>query len=497
MTEPLLAIRDVHKAFGANRALSGVTLDLYAGETHALVGENGAGKSTLMKILSGAHRPDRGSMTLDGAPFVPRNPREARRQGIAMIYQELALAPHLSVEANVMLGQERTASGLILKHEHNKLVRSALRELDHAEIDPQTNVHRLSPGGMQIVEIARALVSNARVVILDEPTSSLSGRDAERLFAVLDRLRGRGLAIVYISHFLEEVERVADRVTVIRDGATVLTGMMESLTTHDIIHSMIGREPEDLFPAIASEPGEVVLETVELAGMILPKRVNLNLRRGEVLGIAGLVGAGRTELLRAIFGLDKVRSGSIKVAGIAASRGRPSDRIAQGIGLLSEDRKNEGLALNLSIEDNLTLAALHRHARRGILNLNDRRSAASRRLIELNVKAAGPKQAINALSGGNQQKIAFARLLHQDADVLLLDEPTRGIDVGAKAEIYRLIRELARRGKAVLMVSSYLPELLGVCDRLAVMRKGVLGETRPIEAWTEHEIMSQATLESK
>ena len=490
---PLLDMRGVVKAFGPNRALDGVSLGLRAGEVHALVGENGAGKSTLMKVLSGAHRPDSGSMALAGQPYAPRGPREARALGVAMIYQELTIAPHLSVEANVMLGRERTRLGIVRRGEHRHLVREALGLLEHPDIRPDAIAGTLSVGARQLVEVARALVSDARVIVFDEPTSSLTDRDSERLFEVIGRLRDRGLAIVYISHFLEEVRRVADRYTVLRDGRTVASGLMAGTELTTIIAQMVGRELADLFPRVEHDPGDPVLELHDLAGRVLPKNAGLVLRRGEVLGIAGLVGAGRTELLRAVFGLDAVRSGRVVVKGLERSRATPRRRIAEGIGLLSEDRKGEGLALGRSIADNLTYSGLRSYSRLGWLDLRRRRAEAIRWMKALRVRAAGPEQRIGDLSGGNQQKVALARLLHQRADVLLLDEPTRGIDVGSKAEVYRLIGELAADGKAVLMVSSYLPELFGVCDRLAVMSRGVLSPARPIGEWTEHGVMEVAT----
>jgi ribose transport system ATP-binding protein len=493
MTVPLLEVRGIAKAFGATRALDGVSLALEPGEVHALVGENGAGKSTLMKILSGAYRADAGEMTLAGARYAPRNPREARQLGLAMIYQELALAPHLSVEANVMLGQELVTVGLVRRRAHRRLVADALKLLDHPDIQPDSIVGTLSVGAQQLVEVARALVSNARVIIFDEPTSSLTERDAERLFEVIARLRGRGLAIVYISHFLEEVRRNADRYTVLRDGRTVASAPMAGTELKTIIAQMVGRELGELFPRVPHEPGEPILELSELAGRPLPKRASMALRRGEILGIAGLVGAGRTELLRAILGLNAVRSGQVRVRGVPRPGASPRARIAEGLGLLSEDRKGEGLALGQSIEDNLTYSALKPYARWGWLNLGRRRASAVQWMARLGVKASGPAQPVGVLSGGNQQKVAIARLLHQAADVLLLDEPTKGIDIGSKAEIYRLIGELAAQGKAVLFVSSYLPELFGICDRLAVMTRGVLSEARPIAEWDEHAVMHVAT----
>lgn len=490
---PLLEMREVVKSFGPTRALEGVSLLVAAGEVHALLGENGAGKSTLMKVLSGAYRPDSGSMRLRGRSYAPRGPSQARRLGVAMIYQELTIAPHLTVEANVMLGIERSRGGWIRGREHRRLVRGALELLDHPETQPTARAGDLSVAGRQLVEVARALVSDASVVVFDEPTSSLPERDAVKLFEVIDRLRAKGLAIVYVSHFLEEVSRVAQRFTVLRDGRSVGTGELAGTSQSQLIAMMIGREVTELFPRVPRVPGDVVLKLTGLRGRPLPRSVDLELRRGEVLGIAGLVGAGRTELMRTIFGLAPVRNGQVRVKTFRPSAtATPVRRVRQGLGLLSEDRKLEGLALARSVEDNLTYSALGRHARWGWLNLRKRRRAAMEWIDRLRIRAQSPSQAVEALSGGNQQKVALARLLHQDADILLLDEPTRGIDVGSKAEIYRLIGEQAAAGKAVLMVSSYLPELLGICDRLAVMSRGILGPARPVSQWTEHQVMEAA-----
>jgi ribose transport system ATP-binding protein len=499
-------MRGIQRRFGPTVALAGVDLELRPGEVHALIGENGAGKSTLMKVLAGAERPDAGQMLLDGHPYAPAGPDSARRQGVAMIYQELTLAPHLSVEANVLLGLEPSRWGVLSRREGRRRVEQALAQLEHPEIRPEAAVESLSPAACQLVEIARALLVDVRVLVLDEPTSSLTQEDARRLFDLVRRLRGRGVSVVYISHFLEEVQQIADRFTVLRDGRAVGTGQLADFEMRHIIEMMVGRSLTEQFPRVPHTIGEPVLELTRLAGERLPRDVSLTLHRGEVLGVAGIVGAGRTELLRAVFGLDRVRGGEVKVltnrlsAALGAKRpqtpgagGGPRQRIRQGLGLLSEDRKGEGLAVLQPIDDNLTYSRLGPYSRLGWLDLKARRRAVLDWVGRLRIRAAGPEQPVGQLSGGNQQKVALARLLHQEADVLLLDEPTRGVDVGSKAEIYRLIGEQAAAGKAVLFVSSYLPELFGVCDRLTVMVRGQLGPVRDVGGWTPDEVMAYAT----
>jgi ribose transport system ATP-binding protein len=486
----------IAKRFGSTCALDGVDLDLRPGEIHALIGENGAGKSTLMKVLSGAIRADAGAMTLDGQPFAPLNPRDARRHGVAMIYQELTLCPHLSVQANVTLGLEATKWGFLQHRADRRRVEEALAVLHHPEIRPESEVASLSPAARQLVEIARALLVDVRVLVLDEPTSSLAQVDVQRLFALMRRLRQRGVTIIYISHFLEEVQQIADRFTVLRDGRNVGTGAVADFSRERIIEWMVGRSLSDQFPHTPHSIGGPVLKLDDLHGSILPRGVSFTLHRGEILGLAGIVGAGRTELLRALFALDPVRRGEIKLLSpnfLGSKASTPRRRIAQGFGFLSEDRKAEGLALIRSISDNLTFSRLRDYSWCGLLNLPRRRAAVQEWLAKLNVRCAGPGQAVEELSGGNQQKVALGRLLHQEADVLLLDEPTRGVDIASKAEIYRLIGALAAQGKAILFVSSYLPELLGVCDRLAVMARGRLSPVRDVAEWTPEQAMAYAT----
>jgi ribose transport system ATP-binding protein len=492
-----LVTRDIKKTFGPTVALGGVSFSAEPGQVHALIGENGAGKSTLMNVLAGALTADSGEMLLDGSPYRPAGPTDARNAGVAMVHQELSLCPHLSVAENVLLGAEPASFGLLRRAEMQKLTREALAQVSDPARDtmlrPETRVSDLSPAGQQLVEIARAVSqTSCRVLILDEPTSSLAADDVKKLFTVIRSLREKGLAIIYISHFLEEVQEISDSFTVLRDGKTVGTGPMEGAKISEIVGMMAGREVEELFPRSERRPGDTVIDLDGLGGIEKPTGASLTLRRGEVLGIAGLVGAGRTELVRAIFGLDPVKSGTIKVMGISGAAS-PSSRLAQGVGLVSEDRKGEGLATALSIADNLTLSRLRGLGPTGLV-LPSRQREVSRKWIErLSIRTSGPDQAVRDLSGGNQQKVAIARLLYHDVDVFLLDEPTRGIDVGSKAQIYDLIDKLAVGGKAVLMISSYLPELFGVCDRIAVMRRGRLGLARAVGEITEHSVLMEAT----
>jgi len=494
-----LQMRDVSKRFGATVALEDVGIEVAAGQVLALVGENGAGKSTLMKVCSGAVRADTGRMWLDGVPYQPSNPLEARRAGVAMIYQELSLTPHLNVQENIMLGMEPATLGVVRAKQVRRRTIEAIKEFDNPELTPDARVSNLSVGSQQLVEIARALAIGCRVLVLDEPTSSLTQQDVERLFDIIGRLKRQGKAIVYISHFIEEVKRVADRVTVLRDGRVVGSSDVDAITIDEIVALMVGRQVEELYPRSARQAGEVILEIEDLAGLEKPKSASLKLHRGEVLGIAGLVGAGRTELLRSLFGLEPVKRGRIRL-GVYTGPASPVRRWMQGAGLLSEDRKEEGLALSLSVADNMTLSKLRGFGPLGLV-LPSRQDKATRRWLErLDIRCLGPRQLVSSLSGGNQQKVALARLLLHDVDVLLLDEPTRGIDVAAKALVYKLINALAsgsptegREPKAVLMVSSYLPELMGVCDRVAVMCRGRLGPTRRIDEVNEHNLMLEAT----
>jgi len=467
------------------------------GEVHALIGENGAGKSTLMNVVAGSLRPDRGAMELDGQAYVPSTPLDARVNGIALIHQELSLCPHLSVAENIMMGIEPSRLGWLNRKSLYARTLEVLETFPHPEIRPQTLVSDLSVAAKQIVEICRSIAARAQIILMDEPTSSLQREDVKHLFGLIDKLRDAGLSVIYISHFLEEVREIADRFTVLRDGQSVATGMIASVTDEELITQMVGRPVQNLFPKRdRRETGETnpVLEVRSLKAPPTLQHASFDLRRGQILGVAGLMGSGRTQLVRSIFGLDEVQSGTIKLKGkaLSARGGAPAMRLFQGLGYLSEDRKGEGLGVTLSVADNVTVTRFSSCSRWGWLNLPRQRQQAESLIRALGVKARSVAQSVKTLSGGNQQKVALARLLHQDADVLLLDEPTRGIDIGSKVQVYETIARCAAANKAVLMVSSYLPELFGMCDALAVMSRGRLSAVHPIDEWTPESVMQAA-----
>jgi ribose transport system ATP-binding protein len=486
-----LSLDGISKSFGATRALSGVSLDVAAGEAHALVGENGAGKSTLLKILSGAHAADAGTMTLDGAPYEPSGPSDARRRGIAMIYQEVNLAPHLSVRENILLGSEPSTLGWIDEGESRRRAQAALAGLGYGQIPLERAAGTFTIAEQQVIEIARALLMQPRVLIMDEPTSSLTKSDTEKLFEVIGRLRAQGVSIIYVSHFLEECRRVCDRYTVLKDGESVGSGAMAEAGVDSLVALMTGRPVADLYPRITRRPGPVVLQVNALERRPRLAPATFGVREGEIFGLAGLIGAGRTDLLRSIFGLDRADAGNVAVVG-HPGEATPSQRWDQGLGFLSENRKEEGLMMNLPIRDNITLTKLGTFGSLGWISRGRQGAAARRWASELAIRCRDTEQAAGELSGGNQQKVALARLLEHPARILLLDEPTRGIDVGSKAQIYEIIGRLAAAGKSVIVVSSYLPELLGLCDTIGVMRRGELVAVRPRSEWTEAELLGVA-----
>jgi len=470
MQKSRLRLDGISKSFGATHALRAVSLEVAAGEVHALIGENGAGKSTLLKILSGAHEADAGRMEIDGAPYRPAGPLDARGRGVAMIYQEVNLAPHLSVRENILLGCEPSTLGWIDAAESRRRAQGALTGLGYGHFPLERLAGEFSIAEQQVIEIARALLLQPRVLIMDEPTSSLTKSDTERLFEVIGRLRTQGVSIIYVSHFLEECRRICDRYTVLKDGETVGSGEMGDAGADRLVALMTGRPVADLYPRISRRLGSPVHE-------------------GEIFGLAGLIGAGRTDLLRSIFGLDNADSGDVAVVGQPPARATPGRRWDQGLGFLSENRKEEGLMTNQPIRDNITLTKMRTFGRLGWVSRGRQSAAALRWTAELAIKCRDVDQTTGELSGGNQQKVALARLLEHPARILLLDEPTRGIDVGSKAQIYEIIGRLAAAGKSVVVVSSYLPELLGLCDTIGVMRRGELVAVRPRAEWSEPELL--------
>ena len=491
-----IALSKIHKSFGPTVALDGVDLELRKGEVHALIGENGAGKSTLMNVIAGSLRPDFGTMEIQGQVYSPSNPLDARRHGIALIHQELSLCSHLSVAENVLMGIEPSHMGWLDRDKLIARTNEVLKTFHHADIRPEKRVGDLSVAARQIVEISRAIAAQARIILMDEPTSSLQREDVEQLFALIRKLSSEGISVVYISHFLEEVRQISDRFTVLRDGRSVAKGDISATTDGELIAKMVGRAQQNLFPvrAPATAPRETILNVRNLASPPLLKDASFELRRGEILGIAGLMGSGRTPLLRTIFGLERPESGTIEVnkKSLTGGRSTPAMRLIEGLGYLSEDRKGDGLTLNQSVADNVTVTKFNSCSRWGWLDLGAQRKQAEKLVNALKIRTRGVQQGVGSLSGGNQQKIVVARLLHQDADVLLLDEPTRGIDIGSKAQVYETIAACAAQNKAVLMVSSYLPELFGMCDRLAVMSRGYLSEVRTIDEWTPESVLQAA-----
>ena len=489
---PVVEARQLRKSFGGVQALRGVQLAVRPGEVLALLGENGAGKSTLIKIITGFYQPDEGEILLDGRAVHFASTRDALDKGVAAIYQEPSLFPDLDVAENIFVGRQPLRGGRIDWRQMYEEAEALLRRLGVA-LSPRVKARELSVAQMQMVEIARAISVNARVLIMDEPTSSLTAREVEELFTIVRQLRAQGAAIVFISHRLEELFAIADRVTVLRDGAYVDTRPMAGVTTEELIRLMVGRNLSELFPKQRVEPGEVLLEVRSLS---LPGRfadISFQLRRGEIVGMAGLVGAGRTEVAEALFGVAPAASGSIRLAGEEVRITRPEEALRLGIGYVPEDRKLHGLVLQMSIAQNITLPTLGAFTRLGWLDRGAERQRAIADAQRLEVKMAGVDQPAGQLSGGNQQKVVLAKWLGTRPRVLILDEPTRGIDVGTKAAVHRLMSQLAAEGMAILMISSELPEVLGMSDRILVMREGRLtGQFSRAEA-TQERLMGAAT----
>ncbi|WP_211516999.1 sugar ABC transporter ATP-binding protein [Geodermatophilus africanus] len=489
----VLALEDVSKSFGAVAALRGARLELRAGEAHALVGENGAGKSTLVKILAGVHAPDAGRVLLDGQPVHLDGPAAARAAGIAVIYQEPTLFPDLSVAENIFMGRQPLGGGRRIDRKELHARCAALFERLGVRLDPERPARGLSIADQQMVEIAKALSFDARVLVMDEPTAALSGVEVERLFTVARALRDGGAAVLFISHRFEEVFDLCDRITVMRDGQWVATDDAADLTVDQVVRLMVGRDVSSLFPKQDVEPGEVVLSVRGLTRRGVFSDVSFDVRAGEIVALAGLVGAGRSEVVRAVFGVDAYDEGSVEVAGRPLRPGRPAAAMAAGVALVPEDRRQQGLVMELSVERNATLTRRWQLARGGLLSSRAERATAAEWSTKLQVKAGKLADPVSTLSGGNQQKVVLAKWLSTNPRVLIVDEPTRGIDVGTKAEVHRLLSQLAADGLAVVMVSSELPEVLGMADRVLVMHEGRLVDDIPRARADEGSVMLAAT----
>ncbi len=489
---PLLALRAVTKRFPGVVALDAVDLSVLAGRVHALVGENGAGKSTLLKIVAGADRPDAGEVMLDGRPVAFEGPREALATGVTVIYQELSLVPQLSAEANIFLGMEPVRHGVLDRAASFTRARAALRSLG-AEFEPGALAGDLSVAEQQLVELARALARDARLIAMDEPTAALSHLETGRLFEQVRALCARGIAVIFVSHRLEEVRRIADDVTVLRDGRRVFTGAAAAVDEAALIRHMVGRDVEYArIPAAVAPTEPPLLDVHGLARRGHFAGVSLTVRRGEIVGLAGLVGAGRTEVARCLAGADRFDAGTMSLDGAPYRPSSPRDAIARGVVYLPEDRKTQGLVLGMNVRENATLATLARFSVRGVIHRRAEREAAARQTAAVELRPPDIEREAGTLSGGNQQKVVLAKWLLADANLLIFDEPTRGVDVATKVELHRLIRVLADSGKAVLVISSELPEILALADRIVVMREGTVAGEVAADGATAERVLALA-----
>lgn len=488
----LLVMSGISKSFPGVRALDSVDLELLQGEVLALVGENGAGKSTLIKILAGAHSPDGGTIRINGHAIQLANPVDAQRSGVTVIYQEFNLVPGLTARENIFLGQTKSKNGFVRANEERRAATALFSRLGVA-IDPEATCRQLTTAQQQLVEIAKALAQNARILVMDEPSAALTSQEVTRLFTIIRELKSQGIGIIYVSHRLDEIFEVADRVTVMRDGRRVSTRSIRDVTRDHLIELMVGRRIEHEFPRRQTTLGEVRLEVRDLCRGKKARNVSFEIRRGEVLGLTGLIGAGRTETARLIFGADLSESGSITLDGRRLRIRNPRDAIREGIALLTEDRKAQGLVLARSVRENFGLPNLPLLSHWGWLQQGREQSALARFVESLRIRISNQDQPMRQLSGGNQQKVVLAKWLERACQVVIFDEPTRGIDVGAKFEVYLLINELAAQGKAILMISSELPEILGMSDRILVMHEGrIRGEISDVANATQEQIMRLA-----
>ncbi|KXZ20577.1 D-ribose transporter ATP-binding protein [Bacillus nakamurai] len=488
-----IVMTDIHKAFGKNQVLSGVSFELQPGEIHALMGENGAGKSTLMNLLTGLHRLDKGHISINGTKTSFSNPKEAEKHGIAFIHQELNIWPEMTVLENLFIGKELTTAFGVLDMKKMKALAKLQLEKLGVSLPLDLEAGQCSVGQQQMIEIAKALMTNAEVIIMDEPTAALTEREISKLFEVMTALKKDGVSIVYISHRMEEIFSICDRITIMRDGLTVDTAHIKDTSFDDVVKKMVGRELTDRYPERTPSLGEKVLEVKNASKKGSFSQVSFHVRAGEILGVSGLMGAGRTEIMRALFGIDRLDSGEIWMSGQQTKIHGPHDAIRKGLGLITENRKDEGLLLDTSIRENIALPSLTSFSPKGIIDRKREAEFVELLIKRLTIKTASPEIAARHLSGGNQQKVVIAKWIGIGPKVLILDEPTRGVDVGAKREIYSLMNELTDRGVAIIMVSSELPEILGMSDRIIVVHEGrINGEINAAGATQEH-IMTLAT----
>jgi ribose transport system ATP-binding protein len=488
-----IVMNDIHKAFGANKVLQGVNFTLEPGEVHALMGENGAGKSTLMNILTGLHKRDQGSITIDGKEVHFKDSKEAEAAGIAFIRQELNIWPEMTVLENLFIGKElRNSFGVLKERKMKTLAKQVFNRLD-ISIPLDKKAGECSVGEQQMIEISKALMLDAEVIIMDEPTSALADKEIEKLFTVMKELTASGVSLVYISHRMEEIFEICDQITVMRDGVSVATSYIKDTSFEEIVKQMVGRELEDRYPARVPKYGKTVFEVKGLSRKGVFEDISFSVKEGEILGISGLMGAGRTEIMRAIFGLDPYDSGNIVMNGESVTIKSPADAADKRIAFVTEDRKDEGLILDYSIRDNIMLPNLKSFSSYGVIQTKDEKSFVQTMVKRLKVKTESEEKSVGDLSGGNQQKVVLAKWIGKQPKVLIMDEPTRGIDVGAKREIYQLMNELTDRGMAIIMISSDLPEILGMSDRILVIHEGkISGELMRDEA-TQEKIMTFAT----
>lgn len=488
-----IQMKGIHKAFGSNQVLSGVDFDLREGEVHALMGENGAGKSTLMNILTGLHQRDKGTILIDGKETYFANPKEAERQGIAFIHQELNIWPDMTVVDNLFIGKEMSSSwGLLKSKEMKALAKEQFKRLS-VDIPLNMEAGQCSVGQQQMIEIAKALLTDTKVIIMDEPTSALTEREIQKLFEVIRSLKQEGVSIVYISHRMEEIFEICDRITVMRDGRTVDMKAIPETNFDEVVKKMVGRELTERFPARNPSPAEVVLEVEHATRKGWFEDVSFKVRQGEIVGFSGLMGSGRTEIMRALFGLDRLDQGEVRMFGKKVVIRKPVDAVNHGIGFITEDRKDEGLVLDFSVRENMVLPSISGFTKKGLISTQSEKVFVDALIKRLQIKTHSAETAAGNLSGGNQQKVVIAKWIGIGPKLLILDEPTRGVDVGAKREIYQLMNELTGHGVAIIMVSSELPEVLGMSDRIVVVHEGrITGELNKAEA-TQEKIMTLAT----